>query len=136
MKKVFIDTNVLLDLIMKRRGFYQDAKRLFDYCEQRNVKTYISAISIATINYLLSKSYRKDEVNRILEIIYDITEILPFYKEIIFTAHYSNFKDLEDGFQYFTAKENNINIIITRNQKDFKVDDISILTPKQFLRTF
>lgn len=71
-----------------------------------------------------------------MEIIYDITEILPFYKEIIFTAHYSNFKDLEDGFQYFTAKENNINIIITRNQKDFKVDDISILTPKQFLRTF
>lgn len=71
-----------------------------------------------------------------MEVIYDITEILPFYKEIIFTAHYSNFKDLEDGFQYFTAKENNINIIITRNQKDFKVDDISILTPKQFLRTF
>ena len=71
-----------------------------------------------------------------MEIIYDITEILPFYKEIIFTAHYSNFKDLEDGFQYFTAKENNINIIITRNQKDFRVDDISILTPKQFLRTF
>ena len=71
-----------------------------------------------------------------MEIIYDITEILPFYKEIIFTAHYSNFKDLEDDFQYFTAKENNINIIITRNQKDFRVDDISILTPKQFLRTF
>ncbi|WP_410494367.1 PIN domain-containing protein [Capnocytophaga genosp. AHN8471] len=116
--------------------FYQEAKKLFDYCEQRNVKTYISAISIATINYLLSKSYRKDEVNRILEIIYDITEILPFYKEIIFTAHHSNFKDLEDDFQYFTAKENNINIIITRNQKDFRVDDISILTPKQFLRTF
>ena len=121
---------------MKRHSFYQEAKRLFDYCEQRNIKTYISAISIATINYLLSKSYRKDEVKRILEVIYDITEILPFYKEIIFTAHYSNFKDLEDGFQYFTAKENNINIIITRNQKDFKVDDISILTPKQFLRTF
>jgi len=50
MKKVFIDTNVLLDLIMKRRGFYQDAKRLFDYCEQKNIKIYTSAISIATIN--------------------------------------------------------------------------------------
>lgn len=136
MKRIFIDTNILLDLVMKRHSFYQEAKKLFDYCEQRNIKTYISAISIATINYLLSKSYRKDEVNRILEIIYDITEILPFYKEIIFTAHHSNFKDLEDDFQYFTAKENNINIIITRNQKDFRVDDISILTPKQFLRTF
>ena len=94
MKRIFIDTNILLDLVMKRHSFYQEAKRLFDYCDQRNIKTYISAISIATINYLLSKSYRKDEVKRILEIIYDITEILPFYKEIIFTAHYYNFKDL------------------------------------------
>ena len=136
MKKIFIDTNILLDLVMKRRGFYQEAKRLFDHCEQRNIKTYISALSIATINYLLSKSYRKDEVRKILEVIYDITEVLPFSKRIIFFAHYSNFKDLEDGFQYFTAKENNINIIITRNQKDFEVNDISILTPKQFLGAF
>ena len=133
MKKVFIDTNVLLDLIMKRRGFYQDAKRLFDHCEQRNIKIYTSAISIATINYLLLKSYRKEVVKRLLEVIYDITEILPFYKEIIFKAHFSKFKDLEDGFQYFTAKENNIKVIITRNQKDFEVDDLSVVTPKQFL---
>ena len=59
-----------------------------------------------------------------------------FIKKLFLQLIISNFKDLEDGFQYFTAKENNINIIITRNQKDFKVDDISILTPKQFLRTF
>ena len=64
MKRIFIDTNILLDLVMKRHSFYQEAKRLFDYCEQRNIKTYISAISIATINYLLSKSFRKDEVKQ------------------------------------------------------------------------
>ena len=72
-------------------------------------------------------------MKRLLEVIYDITEILPFYKEIIFKAHFSKFKDLEDGFQYFTAKENNIKVIITRNQKDFLVDDMSIVSPKQFL---
>ena len=55
MKRIFIDTNILLDLVMKRHSFYQEAKRLFDYCDQRNIKTYISAISIATINYLLEK---------------------------------------------------------------------------------
>ena len=71
-----------------------------------------------------------------MEVIYDITEILPFYKEIIFTAHYSNFKDLEDGFQYFTAKENNIKVIITRNEKDFEVNDVSVVSPKQFLAAF
>ena len=69
MKRIFIGTNILLDLVMKRHSFYQEAKRLFDYCDQRNIKTYISAISIATINYLLSKSYRKDEVKRIFMIL-------------------------------------------------------------------
>ncbi|MBO1883561.1 PIN domain-containing protein [Capnocytophaga sp. Marseille-Q4570] len=133
MKRIFIDTNILLDLVMARRKFYQDANRLFQYCEQRGIKTYISSISIATINYLLLKSYKEEEVKNFLETIYNLTEILPFYKDIIFKAHQSNFKDLEDGFQYFTAKENNLKIIITRNQKDFKVDDISILTPKEFV---
>ena len=82
---------------------------------------------------MLLKSYKEEEVKNFLETIYNLTEILPFYKDIIFKAHQSNFKDLEDGFQYFTAKENNLKIIITRNQKDFKVDDISILTPKEFV---
>ena len=88
MKRIFIDPNILLDLVMKRHSFYQEAKRLFDYCDQRNIKTYISAISIATINYLLSKSYRKDEVKRILEIIYDITEILPFYRNYFYSSSF------------------------------------------------
>ena len=47
---------------------------------------------------------------------------------------YSNFKDIEDGYQYFTAKENGIPIIVTRNVKDFLVDDISVVTPEQFLK--
>ena len=46
MKRIFIGTNILLDLVMKRHSFYQEAKRLFDYCDQRNIKTYISAISM------------------------------------------------------------------------------------------
>ena len=68
-----------------------------------------------------------------LELIYQFASILPFDKRIVFSAHYSAFKDLEDAFQYFTAKQYNIPIIITRNQKDFLVDDISVITPKEFL---
>ena len=136
MKRIFVDANVLVDLLTERRGFYDDAKKLFKLCKERKITPYISSVSIAIINYLLLKIYNEKKAREELEKIYRLTEILPFHKRIISLAHYSNFKDLEDGFQYFTAKENNINIIITRNQKDFKVDDISILTPKQFLRTF
>ncbi len=136
MKRIFIDTNVLVDLVLERKGFYQDARRLFNLCKERRITPYISSISVAIINYLLLKKYNEEKVKELLEIIYKLTEILPFHKRIISLAHYSNFKDLEDGFQYFTVKENNIKVIITRNEKDFEVNDVSVVSPKQFLAAF
>lgn len=136
MKRIFVDANVLVDLLTERCGFYDDAKKLFKLCKERKITPYISSVSIAIINYLLLKIYNEKKAREELEKIYRLTEILPFHKRIISLAHYSNFKDLEDVFQYFTAKESNINVIITRNQKDFQVNDISIITPKQFIEMF
>ena len=133
MKKIFVDTNILLDLLFQRRGFFLDAKRLFNYSKSRNIDIFISAISINTIYYLLQKKFTKEHSKHLLEYIYDITDILPFDENIIFLAHQSSFKDLEDGFQYFTAKEHHIPFLITRNIKDFTVDDLSVLSPQQFL---
>ena len=135
MKQVFVDTNILLDYLFERRGFYKNAERLFDYCAMRNIKVNISALSVATIAYLLSKKFRINEVKEQLEILYGFAKILPFNERIIFLAHQSSFKDLEDAFQYFTAKRYNIPIIITRNQKDFLADDISIVDIKEFFNT-
>ena len=136
MKRIFIDTNILVDLVLERKGFYQDARRLFNLCKERRITPYISSISVAIINYLLLKKYNEEKVKELLEIIYKLTEILPFHKRIISLAHYSTFKNLEAGFQYFTAKENNIKVIITRNEKDFEVNDVSVVSPKQFLAAF
>lgn len=133
MKKIFVDTNILLDLLFQRRGFFLDAKRLFDYSKSKNIDIFISALSINTIYYLLQKKYSKEHSKQLLEYTYDIVNILPFDKNIIFLAHQSSFKDLEDAFQYFTAKEHHIPFLITRNIKDFAVDDLSVLSPQQFL---
>ena len=133
MKKIFVDTNILLDLLFQRRGFFLDAKRLFNYSKSRNIDIFISAISINTIYYLLQKKFTKEHSKHLLEYIYDITDILPFDENIIFLAHQSYFKDLEDAFQYFTAKEHHLPLLITRNIKDFAVDDLSVLSPQQFL---
>ena len=132
MKQIFVDTNILLDYLFERRGFYKNAERLFDYCAMKNIKVNISALSVATIAYLLSKKFRINEVKEQLEILYGFAKILPFNKRIIL-AHQSSFKDLEDAFQYFTAKEHHIPLLITRNIKDFTVDDLSVLSPQQFL---
>jgi len=135
MKRIFVDTNVLLDLLLKRRNFSKDAEELFYYCKKKGITPHISSLSIATVNYILSKIFSEKEVREKLEIIYQLVSILPFNKEIVFSAHHSSFKDLEDAFQYFTAKRYNIPVIITRNQKDFLVDDISIVDIKEFFNT-
>ena len=128
MKRIFVDTNVLLDLLLKRRNFSKEAEGLFYYCKKKDITPHISSLSIATINYILSKIFSEKEVREKLEIIYQLVSILPFNKEIVFSAHHSSFK-------YFTAKKNNIPVIITRNQKDFLVDDISIVDIKEFFNT-
>ncbi|MCH7409871.1 PIN domain-containing protein [Belliella sp. DSM 111904] len=133
MEKIFVDTNVILDLLQKREGFYKDAQEIFTMADLRKARIFISTLSIATANYLLSKHYNTTESRKILSKFKIIVTILPLDNKIIELALASDFKDFEDAIQYHTALEHELKIIITRNKKDFKKSKISVLTPKEFL---
>lgn len=130
--KVFIDTNIALDLLLQRRNFLINAEKIFSLAYKGKIVLYFSAVSFVSVTYYLGKHTNKD-IKAVLEDLCKIVKILPFNQRIIENTLHSNFKDIEDGYQYFTAKENNIRIMITRNVKDFLVDDISIVTPEEFL---
>ena len=130
--KVFIDTNIVLDLLLQRRNFLINAEKIFSLAYKGKIVLYFSAVSFVSITYYLGKHTNKD-IKAVLEDLCKIVKILPFNQRIIENTLHSNFKDIEDGYQYFTAKENNIRIMITRNVKDFLVDDISVVTPEEFL---
>ena len=130
--KVFIDTNIVLDLLLQRRNFLINAEKIFSLAYKGKIILYFSAVSFVSVTYYLGKHTNKD-IKAVLEDLCKIVKILPFDKHIIEKSLYSNFKDIEDGYQYFTAKENGIPIIVTRNVKDFLVDDISVVTPEEFL---
>ena len=130
--KVFIDTNIVLDLLLQRRHFLINAEKIFSLAYKGKIVLYFSAISFVSVTYYLGKHTNKD-IKAVLEDLCKIVKILPFNQRIIENTLHSNFKDIEDGYQYFTAKENNIRIMITRNVKDFLVDDISVVTPEEFL---
>ena len=130
--KVFIDTNIVLDLLLQRRNFLINAEKIFSLAYKGKIVLYFSAVSFVSVTYYLGKHTNKD-IKAVLEDLCKIVKILPFDKHIIEKSLYSNFKDIEDGYQYFTAKENGIPIIVTRNVKDFLVDDISVVTPEEFL---
>ena len=130
--KVFIDTNIVLDLLLQRRNFLINAEKIFSLAYKGKIVLYFSAVSFVSVTYYLGKHTNKD-IKAVLENLCKIVKILPFNQRIIENTLHSNFKDIEDGYQYFTAKENNIRIMITRNVKDFLVDDISVVTPEEFL---
>ena len=130
--KVFIDTNIVLDLLLQRRNFLINAEKIFSLAYKGKIVLYFSAVSFVSVTYYLGKHTNKD-IKAVLENLCKIVKILPFNQRIIENTLHSNFKDIEDGYHYFTAKENNIRIMITRNVKDFLVDDISVVTPEEFL---
>jgi len=135
MEKLFIDTNIALDLLAERQPFYTYAAKLFTLAEKKKVLLYISALSINDINYLLSKQYNRATSRRILIRFNSFVNILAVDTAIINSALNSSFSDFEDAIQYYAALENDIPVIITRDLKDYKDSTIPVMTAEMYLKT-
>lgn len=133
MKNLLIDTNIIVDLLSKRKNFYQEAQELFTLADEQDVKLYISSLTFANTHYLLSRELNSDKARKILIKFKLLVHILPLDDKLLELALSSDFNDFEDAIQYYTALENNLNIIITRNKKDFKTSKLPVLTAKEYL---
>ncbi len=137
MKKLLLDTNIVIDLLAKREPGYSFAAQIFSLGDKRQLQLGVSALTIANTNYLLLKLNSPDEVKSILRKFKLLVNILPLEDKVINLAlNDKEFKDFEDGLQYFTAIENSQDIIITRNLKDFKNSKIPVMTADQFLKVY
>ena len=129
--KIFLDTNVVIDLLAKRTNFYQDAIILFDSRQS----IFVSTITILDTLYILENQYKIKDARKILNILISKLSILPTFENNIKTAFNSDFSDIEDAVQHFTALEQgNIDYIITRDTKGFSKSKIPVLTPYQFIK--
>ncbi|OJX87642.1 MAG: twitching motility protein PilT [Paludibacter sp. 47-17] len=133
MENLLIDTNIIVDLLSKRKNFYQEAQELFTLADEQEVKLYISSLTFANTHYLLSKELNSNEARKVLIKFKLLVSILPLDDKILELALSSDFNDFEDGIQYYTALENKLNIIITRNKKDFKTSTLPVLTAREYL---
>ena len=137
MKKLLLDTNIVIDLLAKREPGYSSAAQIFSLGDKRQLQLGVSALTIANTNYLLLKLKSHDEVKSILRKFKLLVNVLPLEDKVISLAlNDKDFKDFEDGLQYFTAIENSQDIIITRNLKDFKNSKIPVMTADQFLKIY
>jgi len=136
MKRILIDTNIVIDLLSKRKEFYDDAATLFSLADKKELKLTISSLTFANTNYILTKLKSAKEAREILRKFKVLVELLSLDDKITELAlSDESFPDFEDGLQYYSAIENEIDIIITRNKKDFKNSKLPVLTAKEYLAT-
>ena len=134
MKKVFVDTDIVLDLLSYREPFYTHSAQLFSEADKGKTKIYVSSLSFSNLNYILSKQYPADQTRKKLLKFKTLVSVLAVTDKVVELALSSDFKDFEDGMQYFTAIENNLTTLLTRNLKDYKTAEISVMTAEQFLK--
>ena len=134
--RVLIDTNVILDLLLDREPFSNHAAILISEVEKGKLIGILCATTITTIYYLVSKSLSKEEANKSLELIFSLFEIAPVNRIVLETAKNLKFKDFEDAVIYSAAFHSNVDVIITRNPRDFKAGEIPVYEPKEFLEIF
>ncbi len=135
MKKLFIDTNIVIDLLSQREPFFEDSASLFSMADKKIIELSVSSLTIANTSYILLRQMSSNKAKTILRKLRLIVKILPLDDKIIGLAlNDDTFSDFEDGLQHFSAIENNQDIIITRNLKDFKNSKLPVMTAKQFLK--
>ena len=133
MKKVFLDTNVLLDFLLDRAPFNNDIAEIIEYSTTGSFQICVSSITITDTNYIIGRSEGSRSANKKTKRILELVTVENFGESVVTKASNSKFKDFEDGVQNFCAVEANHTIIVTRNAKDFKESRLSILTPTEFL---
>ncbi|HEX4372618.1 MAG TPA: PIN domain-containing protein [Puia sp.] len=134
MEKVFVDTDIILDLLSHREPFYIYSANLFSAADRNEIKLFVSSLSFSNLNYILSKQFSAEQARRMLFKFKTLVTVLAVTDKIVELALSSDLKDLEDALQYFSATENGIKVLLTRNLKDYKNAEISIFTAEQFLK--
>ena len=137
MTDLFIDTDVIIDFIIDRQPFSREAAQVFTLIEQKKIKGYTSALCYSNLYYVLSKYAPHKRVIAMLNELSELVGILKVDDDIIKASLASDFKDFEDAIQHFTAMVyKRIDVIITRNIKDYKKSSLPVMTPETFLRTY
>ena len=136
MYKILVDTDVVMDFITKREPFDREAAQLFNLADRKRVKLYVSSLCLNNVYYLLRKIIEHKRTITILQKLIEISGVLSVDKRVVISALNSKFNDFEDAIQHFSAVENgDVDMIITRNLKDYKQSKIVVMTAGSFVAT-
>lgn len=134
MKRIFIDTNIIVDLIADRKPFSKYAIQIFQKAESKELELFTSSHSIATTHYLLKKYLEEKELRDVLYHLLDFISVVAVNEVIIKKGLRSKHKDFEDSIQILCASSiEKIDCIVTRNTKDFKESEVPAFNPDEII---
>lgn len=133
MRKIFLDTNVILDLLAERHPFYDSIAKIVTLADRKELVLLTSPISFTTAEYVLSKFESKTSALLKLQKFSILCQVADVNQETIDKSLFSGFRDFEDAVQYFCALQSNCDLILTRDPKDYKNSSLPVFTTSEFL---
>jgi predicted nucleic acid-binding protein len=131
--KIFIDSDIILDLLCKRKPFFDSAAEIFTMGDTGKIELFTTSLVFANVFYILRKILGIEKAKELLRKLRILVKIVSAGEKIVDLSLNSEFSNFEDGLQYFSARENNIKILLTRNVKDYVEKDVIIQTPQEYL---
>jgi len=133
--KIFLDTNIILDLLDNERQFHKDAVLLFELIDNGEVMAFFSESVVTTTDYILQKLLSKTFRTEFFGEISSKIQILPSNNITLDRALTMDFEDLEDVILYQLALENRVDFFITNDKKLLKstLKGVQLVQAKQFL---
>lgn len=134
--RIFVDTNVLLDVLTERKPFYEKAAVIWSLVEDGLVEGTISAISVNNVFYIAKKLNGLEYAQGLVDKILKDFRIIALDYEILKLSRTIPGRDYEDLIQYFSAIKSESLYLITRNKSDFPETGIDLVTPEEFCNKF
>jgi predicted nucleic acid-binding protein len=136
MDRILIDTDVILDFFFDREPYSDYTAQIFSLCESEQVRGFITPVICSNVYYLLRQTAKHKKVVEKLSQLLTFMDVLQMDREVIIQALNSGFNDFEDALQNFAAvKSGVIDVILTRNIKDFSKSEIGVLSPESYLKS-
>jgi predicted nucleic acid-binding protein len=129
--RILFDTNIVLDLLLDREPFSQDAEALIGKVERGEVVGVLCATTITTIHYLISKSFSREKSVEIIKSLLKLFEIASVTRAVLEDALEADDKDYEDSVVYKSAYHCGADIIVTRDRRGFFKSDIPVMNPQE-----
>ena len=134
--KLFLDTNIVLDLLQYREPWVHDTLVLFQLAKEKRVELIVTDLTFVNVVYIAGKNVDKKKLNETLVGLKKFLTIVPIGDACIEQALSGDYADFEDAVQCFAAKREKVDYILSRDEKGFYMSEIPVMNVTEFLNSY